>query len=242
MNKCPYCGQPYKVLTLETPAFRRLIEVPRCDCIEEHEKARQARLERVQKIAKNRKAYKEADFPRRLRGWRLGTGKKKVKLDSDLSKWVERFQRYGKSLFFYGDTGTGKTTAAVAIGRTLLSRHYSVKFLNVPLFLLEIEDSYSRGEHTAFEIIEQLLHHDLVIFDDFGREKYTAKRLDTVYTIINSLYKDGRAVIFTAETSSLAELKKESGKFRGIFDRLREMCIFREFSGKSLRRPIDIFK
>jgi DNA replication protein DnaC len=129
----------------------------------------------------------------------------------------------GRGMWFFGSSGTGKTTLAMLISRTALEAGRSVAIYSLPKLLSRIRQTYEaeRGEQTYSQFFERLAAVDLLHLDDLGSEKQTEWVLEQLYALINERYERQRSLIVTSNFED-DELEKQLGT--RIVSRLTEMC------------------
>lgn len=132
---------------------------------------------------------------------------------------------------FVGDVGTGKTVNAIWLARQALLQGKTARFMTATECLNKMNDNNLAGK----SLFNEILDCDLLILDDLGREKYTEKRLENFFVLINRAYGDMRSIIITANDECLNKLNTISD-FNAIADRIMGMCKRVEFKGKSFRR------
>ena len=156
-----------------------------------------------------------------------------------------------QSLFITGGAGTGKTFLAAIVAQELIKKGKSVVFVNVPVLLREIQETWklktdAKGDKvTEMMILKTLYSCDVLILDDLGAENQSAWSVNTLYGIINERYGKELPTIITSNFS-LEEMEEvlttdKTGspiKASQIIDRLYDSDLFRniEFFGKSRRR------
>ena len=126
----------------------------------------------------------------------------------------------GRSFGFVGDRGTGKTTLAMLITIEAMRRHRTVAVYTGPDLLTAIRSTYE--DHSYSALMDSLLAVDLLHIEDLAVARPNEWVLEQLYTVINSRYQDERAVLFTADVQSPADLGEHIGD-RSV-SRLMEMC------------------
>ncbi len=132
---------------------------------------------------------------------------------------------------FIGDAGTGKTVNAIWLARQALLQGKTARFMTATECLNKMNDNQLSNK----SLFNEILDCDLLVLDDLGREKYTEKRLENFFSLINKSYGDMREIIITANEECLEKLNTISD-FNAIADRIMGMCKRIEFKGKSFRR------
>ena len=107
----------------------------------------------------------------------LATAKQAVELCMD---FIRTFDGEFKNLFFYGDTGTGKTFLSNCVAKELLDTWHSViYFSSSSLFHIFEKNDFGREEGVS-EDYQNIFGCDLLIIDDLGTElpnSFTTSRL-----------------------------------------------------------------
>ena len=128
----------------------------------------------------------------------------------------------GKGLWFTGDVGTGKTTLAMLISRAAMEADRTVAIYSLPRLLAMLRDTYDDdAAYSLNDLIDRLCSVDLLHVDDVGAENSSAWVLEQLYTIVNTRYEDGRAVLLTTNLGE-AELRSQIGD--RTVSRLHETC------------------
>lgn len=120
---------------------------------------------------------------------------------SDISKKIQEIiteqikERNG--VYFYGESGVGKTHIVCALVKNLLENNIEVMFLNTGEFLERIRQEYNENEdRDCFRDVMDF--KGVLIFDDIGAEKTSEWVRERLYLIINKKYEDMIPVIFTS--------------------------------------------
>jgi DNA replication protein DnaC len=146
---------------------------------------------------------------------------------------VEEIRRYlanltenlarGNGVWLYGDAGTGKTTLAMLVSKTVLDAGCSVAIYSLPKLLARIRRTYESepGGDSYLAFFERLTSVDLLHIDDLGAEKRSDWVLEQLYALINERYETQRSILLTTNLDE-GELKEQIG--RRTVSRLVEMC------------------
>jgi DNA replication protein DnaC len=104
----------------------------------------------------------------------------------------------GRGLWFTGDVGTGKTTLAMLISKAAMEAERTVAIYSLPRLLAQLRDTYQdNARYSLAELIDRLSAVDLLHVDDVGAEQTSPWVLEQLYTIVNTRYEDGRAILLT---------------------------------------------
>jgi DNA replication protein DnaC len=162
---------------------------------------------RPARIARKRAAALEGRIPRRYR---------EVSFDREPVLSIERANRSvvrevgqyvrtvaeqldaGNGIWFTGDVGTGKTTLAMLISKAAMEADRTVAIYSLPRLLALLRDTYQDdAQYSLSELIDRLSAVDLLHIDDVGAEQTSAWVLEQLYTIVNTRYEDGKAIVVT---------------------------------------------
>jgi DNA replication protein DnaC len=128
----------------------------------------------------------------------------------------------GRGLWFFGDVGTGKTTLAMLVSKAAMEADRTVAIYSLPRLLGMLRDSYGdAATYSLNELIDRLCAVDLLHIDDVGAEQSSAWVLEQLYTIVNTRYEDGKAMVLTTNLDKDA-LEAQIGA--RTVSRLSEMC------------------
>ena len=132
----------------------------------------------------------------------------------------------GRGLWFTGDVGTGKTTLAMLISKAAMEADRTVAIYSLPRLLSQLRDTFQEdSRHSLGELIDRLSAVDLLHVDDVGAEQTSPWVLEQLYTIVNSRYEDGRAILLTTNlvTPNGDEALREQIGDRTV-SRIYEIC------------------
>jgi DNA replication protein DnaC len=104
----------------------------------------------------------------------------------------------GRGIWFTGDVGTGKTTLAMLISKAALESDRTVAIYSLPRLLAMLRETFHEdARYSLSELIDRLCSVDLLHIDDVGAEQTSDWVLEQLYTIVNTRYEDGRALLLT---------------------------------------------
>lgn len=242
MKKCSICGKEYiqREIKIKDKVLS-VIEVPQCFC----EEKQRIRLEKIREEEK-RKA--EIAQKVQLLKYELNcplispffadktfdyyfNNPIKPKWESEYEKnfrrcvdYAREFEKGAKGLFMIGDVGTGKTSLQACIIKALEQRGKFCLLINFSTLLdLFIESCSFESKQNSFQLFKTLAKFDYVVLDDIGREKYTDKRLEFAFRIIDTLMNNEVTLSVTTNPECFKKLTKIE-EYKAIIDRLRFMC------------------
>ena len=151
-------------------------------------------------------------------------------------EFIDNFENKPKNIFFYGNTGVGKTFLSNCIAKELLDAGYSVIYFTA----FQLFDILSKGvfekDADAIATHQNIFDCDLLIIDDLGAERSTDFALEKVYDIVDSRYRAKLPIILTTNLS-MTEMKESADiRYTRIYDRIFEMCYPMQFTGRSWRK------
>src|SRR5687767_1712206 len=132
----------------------------------------------------------------------------------------------GRGLWFTGDVGTGKTTLAYLISKAAMDADRTAAIYSLPRLLAMLRDTYDdHARYSLNELIDQLSAVDLLHVDDVGAEQSSPWVLEQLYTIVNTRYEDGKAILLTTNLVTIegdAALREQIGD--RTVSRINEIC------------------
>ena len=231
LNKCYECSTEYKISEVGHGMYKREIQVPKCDC----EEKRQAFNEKIYRRTRLKEELRFSGIPKRQKLKTL----KNINCEhiEVAKKFVNEFKGFkSRGLFMIGNAGNGKRTLACCIAKALIAKRKRVLFISFADCLNKMQETSSfENSNTVDDLIKKWLMYDLLILDDFGREKYTDKRLENTFLFFNRLYNNCNTIIVTANPENISNLKSIPS-FIAILDRLAEQTKVLNFKNKSFRR------
>ena len=133
----------------------------------------------------------------------------------------ERLDR-GRGLWFTGDVGTGKTTLAMLVSKAAMEADRTVAIYSLPRLLGLLRDSYDDDAvYSLNELLDRLCAVDLLHIDDVGAEQSSPWVLEQLYTIVNTRYEDGKALLLTTNLDREALIQQIGER---TVSRIYEIC------------------
>jgi DNA replication protein DnaC len=186
---------------------------------------------RPQRLARKRAAAVAGRLPKRFR--EVGFDREPVVSIERTNPYVVRDVRSyvgnvsdrlaeGRGIWFTGDVGTGKTTLAMLVSKVAMQADHTVAIYSLPRLLAMLRDTYDEGaEYSLTDLIDRLCAVELLHIDDVGAEQTSPWVLEQLYTIVNTRYEDGRAMVLT---TNLTEEQLEAQIGERTVSRIHEIC------------------
>lgn len=196
--------------TLERLALNVTCDV--CSAIEE-KKAELKRKEEGRRIFIER-----SKLPEHMIQWDKSKG------NAELAKWVNLNAE--SSLYIPDTYGTCKTRAVCAVAYHTRKIHPFMRFYTVSGLIAEIMGYYAEGLREVNEFKESIYCLDLLILDDFGKEKLTDRAGELMFDVIDNAYVNRRKIWITTNQVNQETIIEHLGADRGlaIIRRISEMC------------------
>lgn len=233
---CPICGKQREPREYEITGVKKIIYINTCDCIEKRILAQEniVRMNNIEyykqkKIDDLRKSlhcplispqFKEKNFKLIKR---ISNDNYNKNYDYCID-FVNNFRaKKSKGMMMLGDVGTGKTTLQACICNELIKKGYNCLLVSFSDLLdLLIDVSNFDVEDNISDVLCVLSKIDYVVLDDFGREKYTAKRLENAFKIIDKLYNYKVVTSITANFDTIEKVFRYA-EFKAMTSRVNEM-------------------
>lgn len=202
-------------------------------------------MERVQKVLEKIKQKEEKNSPNQteklpnIENYLIRVIPSKYKnitqedLDSKEKQEVYKQALEGRSFFFTGGAGTGKTYLACFIGKVLLLKGKNVQYLSFPKFVIRLQSSFRDDEESAYNLLNRYVNEsEVLIIDDLGAEGLTPLVQRAIYFIINEREQWDKQIILTSNFS-LTEIDEQIDP--RISSRIKGICEIIKFAGKDRR-------
>ena len=206
-NPCPVCGRDrgyyYSLRTLEPIAHERCFA---CEDDKRHAlEVRQAEIDRARRLE---------DINKNLNRYLLdgNVPEKYITCNIDIPECAEQavIQAIsGRSVYFHGGVGVGKTTIAVHISRERILRQlipcHGLCFRSTESICSFVRNGIDTGEHD--KRLEAFFKYELLVMDDLMAERDTKNNLNIIKTIIYERYTNRKQTIITSNYTPDEALK-----------------------------------
>lgn len=129
----------------------------------------------------------------------------------------------GRGLYFFGETGSGKTSLAMCVAKEVLKERRSLAIFSGPELLARIGATYDDNARESYlGLLELLGSVDFLILEDLAVAKQNEWRLEQLYAVVNRRYEDQRPILVTADVAEAEALGDHVG--RRTCSRILEMC------------------
>ncbi len=154
---------------------------------------------------------------------------------------VRNYPDVNKGVYLWGNPGTGKTLLASIILTEIIVRHaVESRFVSISRDLFKnlmstfVAGSEKYGDSSRIE--KELASVDVLAVDDFGVQKETPWKEETLYDLVDARYEAQRFTIFTSNSNPYQSLSALSqGR---VLSRIKEMCRIIEISGEDYRNKL----
>lgn len=166
-------------------------------------------------------------------------------------KWVKDFyknypkDKHIKGLFLHGSFGSGKSYILAALLNELAKSGYSSVIMYYPQILKTLKESFNKNNDEDYDdILDTIMHADLLLIDDIGAENVTGwSRDDVLGTILQYRMDEILPTFFTSNLnideleSHLAETKTNVDivKAKRIIERIKFLSDDIELISKNRR-------
>lgn len=118
-------------------------------------------------------------------------------------KFIDEFNSpETKNLFFFGNTGLGKTFLSAAIAKKIFEKGYTVLYYSAKQLLSMMTD-YDFGRiPEKKQAYENVFDADLLIIDDLGSEQQTSFSITSFFDILNTRMLNGKKMIINTNLSA----------------------------------------
>ncbi|SFA93756.1 DNA replication protein DnaC [Acetitomaculum ruminis DSM 5522] len=151
---------------------------------------------------------------------------------NDSILFVKEFDTSYKNLFFYGDTGTGKTFLSNCIARELIASNHSVIYFTAfELFELLADSTFNKNRPKPVDT-SYIFNCDLLIIDDLGTEINNTFTSSQLFLCLNERILKQKPTIISTNMSLASIKEKYSDR---ILSRIMGNYQLRKFYGRDIR-------
>lgn len=139
-----------------------------------------------------------------------------------------------ENVLFVGNSGTGKTHLATALGIAACRQGYRVRFWRVGQFVAELQEA--QNEHRLSRLEKQWLRLDLVVLDELGYVSLSREASELLFHFVAARYERGSLIITTnLEFSEWPQVFGDEKMTAALADRVTHKAHIIEMSGESYR-------
>lgn len=144
------------------------------------------------------------------------------------------FIKTGQNIIFAGNTGTGKTALAIALGIKACLEGYRVLFTTVPLLVNQLKESRSNQVLRSFQ--NRFEKYDLILADEMGYISFDKEGSELLFTNL-SLRAGRKSTIITTNLSfeRWDEIFHDPVMTAAMIDRLTHKAYIVNMNGSSYR-------
>jgi len=144
------------------------------------------------------------------------------------------FVRKKENIVFAGQTGTGKTHLAIALGLKTIFAGYKVLYTTVDEMTTQI--NISKADSTYYQRLKYYLTPELLIIDELGFKKLNLNCVDSFFEIISKRYETNSIIITSNKTfEEWGEVFLDPVLTSAILDRIVHHCHLIQIKGESYR-------
>lgn len=144
------------------------------------------------------------------------------------------FIKQKENIVMIGNSGTGKSHLAIALGMCACRQGYRVKFFNAPGLVTHL--LLAQQDHRLVQLEKQWLKQDLVIVDEVGYIPYTPEGAQLLFRFMAARYERGSCIITSnLEFAQWPSVFGEERLTEALLDRLTHRCHILLMNGESYR-------
>lgn len=146
-----------------------------------------------------------------------------------------------RNFVFYGNTGTGKTHLAQAIGLEACKKGMNVKFYRTAALVNKLSEAKKSRDLSIF--MKQIQKADLIILDEWGYVPLDRDGSRLLFEIISECYEKKSIIVTTnIEFSRWATVLYDEQMTNALLDRLLHHCYLLIFKGDSERMKNSLIR
>jgi DNA replication protein DnaC len=144
------------------------------------------------------------------------------------------FVKARENVLFIGNSGTGKTHLATALGMAACRKGYRVRFWRVGQLVEELLEA--QHEHRLTRVEKQWLRLDLVVLDELGYVSMSRSGSELLFQFLAAKYERGSLVVTTnLEFRECPQVFGDEKMTAALVDRLTHRAHILDMNGESYR-------
>lgn len=145
--------------------------------------------------------------------------------------FCREFDNIDFNLFFYGDTGLGKTFLSSIIANEMIKKGKNVKYVRATR-VFALYDDYKFKDYSLKEEIDDIYNCDLLVIDDLGTEALNKNGISFLFDLVNERLINKRKIIINTNL----EISNFSKTYTvRLTSRIYESFKIFNFSGEDIR-------
>lgn len=141
---------------------------------------------------------------------------------------IEKNIATGRGLLLVGPIGTGKSSAAALVAKSVVMAGKTVRWCYVPDLLAELRDNAQ-----ARQLVKLSSAADLLIWDDFGVAGLAEWQIGLLDRIVEKRYQNGKPMVVT---TNMSKISLSDPSLSRLNDRWSERRYVVTISGESMRK------
>ncbi|WP_088239937.1 IS21-like element helper ATPase IstB [Calothrix rhizosoleniae] len=164
--------------------------------------------------------------------YRAGRGIRKDKMASLLNG---QYLHHGHNILLTGATGCGKTYLACALAEQACQQHHTVRYYRLGHLLDDLSTGHADGSYR--QQLNNLSKRKLLVLDDWGMEKLTARQANDLLDVMEDRYQRGSTIIASQiPVNEWYKLINNPTVADALLDRLLHNSHRIELQGESMRK------
>lgn len=145
------------------------------------------------------------------------------------------FLRDKRNVILIGNSGTGKTHMAIAVGIRACEENYRVSFRTASALINEMIEA--RNENRLSHYVRQFRKVDLLIIDELGYVTFDLAGAELLFQLLATRYEDMSTIITSnLGFSDWVKVFHDKTLTAAILDRITHRALILNMNGKSFRR------
>lgn len=152
-----------------------------------------------------------------------------------------RFIDEKKNLVFFGNTGSGKSHLAQALGMEACKQNRSVKFFRTAALVNRLSEA--KNEKNLSTLMNQIMKADLLVLDEWGYVPLDRDGARLLFEIISECYETKSIIVTTnIEFTRWSTVLYDEQMTSALLDRLLHHCYLLIFNGDSDRMKNSLIR